>query len=80
MDVYTIVFQCPNTGKATATGHEVADIAEFKFIGLLPEAVRCEHCHEHHIWTQKDAWPMARQNASRVRVPAAWIPGKEPAG
>ena len=76
MDVYRAVIECPNTGKATPTGHEVDDISQFKFIGLLPETVQCEHCHESHTWTQKDTWPVARQNASRVHVPAAWTPAK----
>jgi hypothetical protein len=74
MEVFSIVVECPTTGRATRTGHEVADIAGFNFVGLLPETVQCEHCSESHTWSQKDAWPVARQNASRVRLPAAWTP------
>lgn len=78
MDAYRIVIECPNTGKATRTGHEVADIRDFKFIGLLPEVVQCEHCNESHTWRQKDAWPVGRPNASRIRLPAAWNPKPTP--
>lgn len=60
MDVLTIVFQCPNTGKATRTGHEVADVSQFKFIGLLPETVQCEHCPETQTWSQEDAWAVTK--------------------
>jgi hypothetical protein len=71
MDVYCVMIECPNTGRATPTGHELSDLSQFKYLGLLPETTRCEHCHEPHNWTQRDAW-ITRQNASRVDVPAAW--------
>ena len=70
MDVYNVVIQCPNTGKATRTGCELDDIADFRFIGLQPQPSVCEHCHETHIWTRRDAW-VERQNASGVHVRAA---------
>ena len=70
MDVYYVVIECPNTGKASRTGRELGDVKDFRFIGLLPETCPCEHCHEAHTWSQKDAW-IQRQDASRVRVRAA---------
>ena len=69
MDVYSIVIECENTGKATRTGCELSDISEFKFIGLQPQTAVCEHRHEIHTWTQQDAW-IVRQIASRVRAAA----------
>jgi hypothetical protein len=62
MDVYSVVIECPNTGKATQTGHELSDLAQFKYVALLPESVRCEHCYETHTWTQRMAW-ITRQNS-----------------
>jgi hypothetical protein len=70
MDVYFVVIQCPNTGKATRTGVEISDITSFKLVGLLPEECQCQHCHERHVWRQQDAW-IERQQASRVHVRGA---------
>ena len=71
MDVYYNVWiKCRTTGKATRTGCELDDIGSFKFTGLLPVTSACEHCHEAHTWTQKDAW-IQRHRASRVHVRAA---------
>jgi hypothetical protein len=77
MDVYVVVIQCPNTGKATRTGHEIEDMDQFKYVGLLPETTACVHCNETHTWTSKDAW-IERHNASRVHVPPAWSPKTKP--
>lgn len=71
MHVYEVVIQCPNTGKAIATGHELSDMEAFRFVGLLPETVACPFCPDSHTWTHKDAWIQGK-NASRVRMPASW--------
>lgn len=70
MDVYQVVIECPNTGKATRTGLELSDIATFAFVGLLPESCQCQHCHEAHVWSQKDAW-VERHGGSRIHVRSA---------
>lgn len=69
MDVYAVVFACPNTGRAVPTGHELPSLDGFAFVGLLAETCRCPHCDETHTWRNRDAWP-ERQNASRVHMPA----------
>jgi hypothetical protein len=68
VDIFRVLIACPNTGKATPTGHELPDLDAFKFIGLLPEEIACEHCHERHTWQRTDAW-VEQRNASRVRYP-----------
>jgi hypothetical protein len=70
VDVYFVVIQCPNTGKATRTGVELPDISAFKFIALAPVSSACDQCSEVHTWSQKDAW-IERRDASRVHVRAA---------
>jgi hypothetical protein len=69
-DVYYVVIECPNTGRATRTGIEVADIAAFHFVGLQPTPCQCQQCPDVHVWTHKDAW-IERHQASRVHVRAA---------
>jgi hypothetical protein len=73
VDVYFVVIECPNTGKATRTGVELPDISGFKFMGLSPVNSACEHCPEVHTWTQKDAW-VERRDASRVHIRVAARP------
>jgi hypothetical protein len=73
MDVYAAVIECPNTGKATRTGHDLSDLAQFIYLGLLPETVYCSHCGDAHTWTNRDAW-LQRQDACRVHIPAARRP------
>jgi hypothetical protein len=73
VNVYFVVIQCPNTGKATRTGCEIDDIAAFKFMGLLPVSSACEQCSEVHVWTQRDAW-IERRNASRIHIRATSPP------
>jgi hypothetical protein len=73
MDLYTVVFACPNTGKATPTGHEISDLAAFTFIGLARESCRCQHCHEFHVWHHDQAW-LTRREGSRIRLPALQPP------
>lgn len=77
MEVYAVVIACPNTGKSTRTGHDLSDIAQFKYVGLLPETVQCSHCNDAHTWSNQDAW-IERKDASRVHIPAARKPEKPP--
>ena len=70
VDIYFVVVACPNTGRATRTGVELTDLAEFAFVGLLPESFDCQHCHESHTWSHKDAW-IERHQGSRLHVRAA---------
>lgn len=67
MDVYFVVIECPNTGKATRTGIELADISAFSFVGLLAQETKCQHCNDLHPWTQRDAW-VERNQSSRVHI------------
>jgi hypothetical protein len=70
MDVYFVVIECPNTGKAVRTGIEIGEVDAFRFVGLIPQSCACPHCPERHTWTQRDAW-IERQQASRVHIRAA---------
>jgi len=71
VDVYRVVIQCPNTGKSTSAGHEFEHLEAFDLIGRVPEAVKCEHCHEWHIWRHADAWV----ERNPTRGPAGLPPG-----
>jgi len=74
VDIYFVVVACPNTGRAARTGVELTDLSEFAFVGLLPASFACQHCHELHTWSNKDAW-IERQQASRLHIrPAVSIP------
>lgn len=70
MDIYYVVIECPNTGRATRTGLELSELAAFDFVALLPQTCTCQQCHETHTWSRKDAW-LERHPASRLRVRAA---------
>ena len=67
VDVYYVVIECPNTGRALRTGLELSELGAFDFVGLMPESLPCQHCSQTHVWTKRDAW-VERRTASRIRV------------
>lgn len=56
MDIYHVVIQCPETGKAVRTGVELTNVTAFGAVAPRPRACACEHCGSWHVWSQHDAW------------------------
>lgn len=67
MDIYYVVIECANTGRATRTGLELPDLSAFDFVGLMPTALLCSHCNQTHVWSRRDAW-LERHAGTRIRV------------